>query len=82
MEIMGLSLLNKMEMRLTERKASLIFAVMRIFVLITAAVSYALTWSVETVNSTGDVGLNTSIALDSGDNPHISYYDYTIDDLT
>ena len=30
-------------------------------------------WSIETVDSTGDTGFCTSLALDSGDNPHISY---------
>jgi len=32
-------------------------------------------WSVETVDSTGDVGVYTSLALDSSDRPHISYAD-------
>ena len=38
-------------------------------------------WSIETVDSNGDVGWYTSLALDSGDHPHISYYNYTNDDL-
>lgn len=35
------------------------------------------TWSIETVDSTGDVGELTSMALDSNDYPHISYSDIT-----
>jgi hypothetical protein len=34
-------------------------------------------WSIETVDSTGNVGTSTSLALDSNDKPHISYQDYT-----
>ncbi|MCD6147629.1 MAG: PKD domain-containing protein [Thermoplasmata archaeon] len=37
--------------------------------------SYGLHWSIETPDYKGDVGRYTSIALDSNDNPHISYCD-------
>ena len=41
----------------------------------------ALVWKIETVDSAGYVGYYTSLALDSSDYPHISYYDSTNRDL-
>ncbi len=38
-------------------------------------------WSLETVDSTGNIGMFTSIALDSNQYPHISYWDNSNDDL-
>ncbi|MBM4401514.1 MAG: carboxypeptidase regulatory-like domain-containing protein, partial [Crenarchaeota archaeon] len=39
------------------------------------------TAGIQIVDSSGWVGLYASLALDSGDNPHISYYDFTNNDL-
>jgi hypothetical protein len=38
-------------------------------------------WTIETVDSTGDVGKFTSLALDDSNRPHIAYFDEDLDDL-
>ncbi|MBD3373087.1 MAG: hypothetical protein GF403_10290 [Candidatus Coatesbacteria bacterium] len=38
-------------------------------------------WHIVTVDSAGNVGRFSSLALDSAANPHISYYDNTYDNL-
>ena len=38
-------------------------------------------WDLQTVDSDGEVGSDTSLVLDSANNPHVSYHDYTNRDL-
>jgi len=49
---------------------------MLIFLLLISPVT-GTDWSLETVDSTGDTGWYTSLALDTSGNPHIGYLDWT-----
>jgi len=52
-----------------------------VFALALAGAASAAEWHIETVDSAGEVGNSTSLALDSSGRPHISYYDNTNNDL-
>jgi len=58
----------------------LVFNICSIFILFNYHLARA-DWQIETVDSSGNVGEYTSIALDSNNNPHISYYDNTNSNL-
>src|SRR5512137_1042385 len=47
-----------------------------IFFLVMISPVTALDWTIETVDSAGDVGWYTSLALDDAGNPRISYMDW------
>ncbi len=49
--------------------------------IVLAAGAFADAWHIESVDTAGNVGKTTSIALDASDNPHISYMDYPNYDL-
>ena len=56
-------------------------AVFAMFVVFMGSGSGAPVWNIETLDSSGTVGLNTSLAFDPSDLPHISYYYSTSEDL-
>ncbi len=68
--------------RFTRKFYAIIFAIILFssyFLIIESQAS--LTWNIQIVDSTGDVGNISSIGLDSNGNPQICYYDKTKGDL-
>jgi len=55
--------------------------IMGFFFLVFTGYPAAAQWSMATVDSTGNVGVDTSLALDDGGNPRISYYRFDTGDL-
>ena len=62
-------------------KTAMKTTILAVAVLATAGGAFADGWQVETVDDYGQVGWHTSIAIDSNNNPHISYFDLSNGDL-
>ena len=62
-------------------KISLLLSFVILLIVAIAQVSYGVTWNIGTLDSGGDVGAFSSIAVDASGNPHISYYDNINKDL-
>jgi hypothetical protein len=62
-------------------KSYLLFFIFLLWFSVTPITNASGSWVIQTVDSAGDVGINTSIATDSNNKVHISYYDATNDDL-
>ena len=57
-------------------KSAILMLYLSFLVALTTGLCFADAWHIESVDTVGDVGRDTSIAMDSSDNPHISYYDW------
>jgi len=63
------------------RRAILFNMVIVVIVLLSTTVVFAHDWEMITVDSTWDVGTYSSLAIDTDNNPHISYYRKSFEDL-
>ena len=61
-----------LELLSVKNKKIVVSLVVGLAILIVTASAQALTWSIETVDSEGRVGEDTSLAFDTSGNPHIS----------
>ena len=57
------------------------FLLLFLQIIFSITITYAQGWKISVVDSKGYVGKDTSLFLDSQDNPHISYLDDTNSDL-
>ncbi|HPQ05456.1 MAG TPA: hypothetical protein PKZ88_08340, partial [Methanothermobacter sp.] len=58
-------------------KRNLIMAILTLFLALIFCGSASATWNITTVDTTNNTGQYTSIALDTNNYPHISYYEST-----
>ena len=75
---------KKVRSKKYSRKKVLVFGIvwmLAMTLIIGPVTASPILWTIETVDSTGNVGWDTSIALDTSNYPHISYFDDTNDDL-
>ncbi len=63
------------------RKGIFCFLLIFFFIFFGIQLGYANVWDIKTVDSDGNVGHDISLALDSNNNPCISYFDDTNGDL-
>jgi len=62
-------------------KSLIVGSLFLLIILLNTLYVSALTWTIETVDSAGPTGFYNDIALDSSDNPHISYFELDVESL-